>query len=76
MLLSFRLPELQGKPANAEDAEISVRKLFRMAVYTEYFARLSRHPKTVAVMTQLLGPDIKLLQSMALLKPPGNMHKL
>ena len=42
-----------------------------MTVHTQYFAELCRHPKTVAIMTQLLGPDIKLLQSMALLKPPG-----
>ena len=42
-----------------------------MAVHTEYFANLVRTPKIVSMMNQLLGPDIKLLQSMALLKPPG-----
>ena len=69
-----RLPELQGKSFNVADAELSVRKLFRMAVHIDYFARLSRHPRTVNVMTQLLGPDVKLLQSMALLKPPGMLR--
>lgn len=73
-ILSFRLPELQGKSATAQDAELSVRKLFRMAVHRQYFADNSRHPKTVSIMQQLLGPDIKLLQSMALLKPPGITH--
>ena len=42
-----------------------------MAVHREYFAKLSRHPVIVGIVTELIGDDIKLLQSMSLLKPPG-----
>ena len=68
-----RLPEIQGKETTGDELqdELTIRRLFRMAVHNEYFANLCRHPKIVSMITQLLGPDIKLLQSMALLKPPG-----
>ena len=46
-----------------------------MAVHREYFAKLSRHPAIVGIVTELIGEDIKLLQSMSLLKPPGMQGK-
>ena len=42
-----------------------------MALHDEFFAQFCRHPKIVSMVTELLGPDVKLLQSMSLLKPPG-----
>ena len=65
----YRLPELQGK--ELQDDELTIRRLFRMCVHNEYFARFCCHPKIVSMVTELLGPDVKLLQSMSLLKPPG-----
>jgi phytanoyl-CoA hydroxylase len=50
--------------------ELGVRKLFRMACHDEYFRQLAFHPGMVAIATQLLGPDVTLLQSMLLMKPP------
>lgn len=50
--------------------ELGVRKLFRMARYNDLFRQLAFHPKMVTIATSLLGPDVKLLQSMLLMKPP------
>jgi ectoine hydroxylase-related dioxygenase (phytanoyl-CoA dioxygenase family) len=53
----------------------SVRRLFRISVHLDYFKRLASHPKMLAISRQLLGDNVKLLQSMALLKPPGTAEK-
>ena len=53
-----------------ESVELGVRKLFRMARHNDFFHNLAFHPKMVQIATTLLGPDIKLLQSMLLMKPP------
>lgn len=50
--------------------ELGVRKLFKMAIHNQFFRELAFHPKMVAIATTLLGADIKLLQSMLLMKPP------
>ena len=42
-----------------------------MSVHNQYFRDLSKHPKIMSMVSELLGPDVKLLQSMSLLKPPG-----
>ena len=53
-----------------ESVELGVRKLFQMAKHNDLFRNLAFHPKMVQIATTLLGPDIKLLQSMLLMKPP------
>ncbi|MBI4551654.1 MAG: phytanoyl-CoA dioxygenase family protein [Candidatus Latescibacteria bacterium] len=53
-----------------ETKELGVRKLFRMAVHNDFFRQLAFYPKMVEIAAVLLGPDIKLLQSMLLMKPP------
>jgi ectoine hydroxylase-related dioxygenase (phytanoyl-CoA dioxygenase family) len=72
-----RLPELQGQAIGDDDLanELTIRRLFRMAIHEQYFTEFCRHPKIVSMITKLLGPDIKLLQSMSLLKPPGSGQK-
>ena len=42
-----------------------------MALHDQFFAQFCRHPKILSVVRELLGNDVKLLQSMCLLKPPG-----
>ena len=44
-----------------------------MSVHNQYFRDLSQHPKIVSVVSELIGPNVKLLQSMSLLKPPGEL---
>jgi phytanoyl-CoA hydroxylase len=53
-----------------ETKELGVRKLFRMAKHNELFKQLAFHPKMVAIAKMLVGSDVKLLQSMLLMKPP------
>lgn len=54
-------------PANRE---LGVRKLFRMIKHSAFFRDLALHPRFVEISTGFLGPDVKLLQSMMLIKPP------
>ena len=63
-------PSVRSGENTPEDVELGVRKLFRMAKHNEFFRTLAFHPKMVKIATQLLGPDITLVQSMLLMKPP------
>lgn len=54
-------------PANRE---LGVRKLFRMAKYNDFFRELTFHPGMLTIVAGLLGSDLKLVQSMLLMKPP------
>eukprot|EP00117_Sycon_ciliatum_P023063 scpid102078/ scgid4284/ Phytanoyl-CoA dioxygenase, peroxisomal; Phytanic acid oxidase; Phytanoyl-CoA alpha-hydroxylase len=54
----------------------AVRRLYRMAARKEeFFVRQAKHEKLVDACQKLIGNDIRLLQSMALLKPPGTAEK-
>ena len=88
-----RMPAWKEGDVEPADPEMGIRRLFRMAVKREYFARLARHEKVGGVtptvllelllclslyyaqilplVADILGPNVKLLQSMSLLKPPG-----
>eukprot|EP00117_Sycon_ciliatum_P003150 scpid79806/ scgid8065/ Phytanoyl-CoA dioxygenase domain-containing protein 1 len=58
------------------DRYLSVRRLFRMAVHDTYFHDIAcQRQRMQSISSQLLGEDVKLLQSMALLKPPGAAEK-
>ena len=50
--------------------ELGVRKLFRMALHNALFRELALHPGMRSIALALLGEDIKLMQSMLLMKPP------
>ena len=56
--------------------ELAVRRLFHLATHSEIFRRLMVEDDSLLdFTTALLGPDLKLVQSMALLKPPGTGEK-
>lgn len=63
-------PAVQRGEVAPASKELGVRKLFRMAMHNEFFRRLAFHPGMVEIAVGLLGPDVKLLQSMLLMKPP------
>ena len=67
----YRLPSVKNGESSSVDPELEVRKLYRIAAHFEFFAKQCCHSRIVSIINQLLGNDIKLLQSMALLKPPG-----
>jgi phytanoyl-CoA hydroxylase len=50
--------------------ELGIRKLYRMALQSDWFRNLAFHPGMTAAVRELLGPDFFLLQSMLLMKPP------
>ena len=54
----------------ADSVELAVRKLSRMALHNPLFRRIGFDPRLVGIATQILGPDVTLLQTMALMKPP------
>jgi ectoine hydroxylase-related dioxygenase (phytanoyl-CoA dioxygenase family) len=57
-------------------AQFSVLRLFRIATHEPVFHRLCTSDQAVlSFMKRLLGDDLKLVQSMALLKPPGTGEK-
>ena len=52
-----------------------VRRLFRMAVHDAFFARFAKDARFVDFLARLWGPNVALLQSMALMKPPKTGEK-
>jgi len=58
---------------STEDVELGFRRLYRMTLRSQLFDQLSKHERIMGIVNQLIGPDVKLLQSMALLKPPGEL---
>eukprot|EP01043_Picozoa_sp_COSAG02_P059103 COSAG02_NODE_7469_length_2998_cov_4.744740_2_plen_411_part_00 len=54
---------------------LAVRRLFRLATHSEFFRRLLIDETLLDFTKAALGPDLKLIQSMALLKPPGTGEK-
>jgi phytanoyl-CoA hydroxylase len=63
-------PAVQRGDVQPPTKELGVRKLFRMAVHNDYFRGLAFHPRMVEIAKRLVGPDVKLAQSMLLMKPP------
>ena len=63
-------PTVVHGEATAESHELSVRKLMGFVGKSPVLTELAEHPRIVSIATALLGPDVKLLQDMALLKPP------
>lgn len=70
-LYNYRLPSVKNGVESCVDPELEVRKLYRVSANYEFFENQCRHPAIVTIMNQLLGNNVKLLQSMTLLKPPG-----
>jgi len=63
-------PGFSGAGRTAAERELAVRKYFQFGQADAFFWNSVRHPRIVALLSDLLGPAPKLLQSMALVKPP------
>ncbi len=63
-------PFVASGEVEPETRELGVRKLMSMATRNPLFRRIGFHPGMVGIATGLLGPDVSLLQSMGLMKPP------
>jgi len=52
------------------DPELTIRKVWLFAGVSPVLAEIAAHPKLVAVLDQLIGPGHRMIQDMALIKPP------
>eukprot|EP00039_Didymoeca_costata_P003613 m.68706 g.68706 ORF g.68706 m.68706 type:complete len:372 (-) comp11991_c0_seq3:190-1305(-) len=70
-------PKVMSGELKVESRYLSVRRLFRLASFSKPFKELVAEEGKPAVefAKKVLGPDVKLVQSMALLKPPGSGEK-
>jgi len=63
-------PELAADSGEKVNPIFRVRKLWNLTRYDPVFREYAKHPNIVAVVTGLLGPDVKLYTDQMLLKPP------
>lgn len=69
-------PQVQSGELQPASPELGVRRLFRLSRNNEHFAQLAlRDRRTTEVAQWFCGADVKLVQSLALLKPPGTGEK-
>jgi len=59
----------RGEVQAGNDLE-SIRKIERLVGRDPMFTELTMHPRIVAIMQSLLGPDLKLFRDAVLMKPP------
>ena len=59
-----------GDDPRAMDAELRVRKLAFFVKVDQRLASAAAHPNIVAILDQLIDPGHRLIQDMALMKPP------
>lgn len=63
-------PAVRRGEQAAPSRELSVRKLMSYVPHSEVLTRIAEHENIKRLLRELLGEDVKLLQDMALLKPP------
>ncbi len=63
-------PSVESGENAPDEIDLRVRKLSNVVRHNVFFRKLAFHPKMAAIATALLGPDVVLLQSIMLLKPP------
>jgi phytanoyl-CoA hydroxylase len=59
-----------GEDARADDPELRIRKLAYFVQIEPRLDALSHHPRLMAAVDQLIGEGSRMVQDMALLKPP------
>ena len=75
-ITSFPSEYIEYEPGKKGIRDLSaVRKLNSCAGADAVFRKFSGHPKILDVIQALLGPDIKLFDSQAFMKPPGGVEK-
>jgi phytanoyl-CoA hydroxylase len=63
-------PAIRRGEQTASSRELSVRKLMSFVPHSDMLTRIAENANIKNVLRELLGDDVKLLQDMALLKPP------
>jgi len=65
-------PEFHNRAHSVEEVELKVRRFFRMCVHDPFFQKMASHPNLISIASAMIGEDLKILQSMAICKPPGS----
>jgi phytanoyl-CoA hydroxylase len=60
----------EGKTLNLEERERYIRKLMYFVDHDARLKSMAEHPKLVEIVKALAGADVRMIQDMALLKPP------
>jgi len=60
----------EGGEAAIDDPELRIRKLWKFAALDERLRHMVYHPRLVPLIDGLIGADHRMIQDMALLKPP------
>lgn len=55
---------------NSEERQDAVRKLYQFSDYHPALKELSVDPRIIAIATRIIGEPVKMIQDMALIKPP------
>ena len=63
-------PRILSGEKQVATLEMGVRKLFQTARHNDFFQRMAFHKRLVEIAHALVGPDLVLMQSMTLMKPP------
>jgi phytanoyl-CoA hydroxylase len=63
-------PAVQRQGVETASRELSVRKLMSYVPHSRVLTAVAEHPRIRELLAEVLGSDVKLLQDMALLKPP------
>ena len=59
-----------GSDARIDDPELRIRKVWMFCQADARLAGLAAHPRLRGLLDQLIGPESRMVQDMALLKPP------
>jgi phytanoyl-CoA hydroxylase len=59
-----------GQDARADDPELRLRKLAYFVHLEPRLQHVATHPRLRAIVDELIGPESRMIQDMALLKPP------
>ncbi|HIA64935.1 TPA: hypothetical protein EYN98_02495, partial [Candidatus Poribacteria bacterium] len=64
-------PQVVEEKATADPVPFNnVRKIWNLTKYDHLFQTYARQPKIVEMVTQLIGPDLKIFVDQTLCKPP------
>ena len=75
LVADFPEQDIELEPNTNTRSLHTVRKINQPAKNDRVFARHASNDKILAIVEQLLGPDIKLFGSQAFMKPPGGVEK-
>jgi len=63
-------PSVQRGEAVASSPQHALRKVWELVANDQVFLDFARHPKILAVVCSLLGPDVKMFRDALMMKPP------